>query len=72
MDLWTRLVDEHEADRVALGPVPEQSSRRPLLVGVSGAAAVSVAGVLAGVLSLAGGASNASPKDAKDAKVQRQ
>lgn len=43
-----------------------------MLVGVSGAAAVSVAGVLAGVLSLAGGASNASPNDAKDAKVQRQ
>jgi hypothetical protein len=28
--LWTRLVDEHEADRVALGLVPEQRSRRPL------------------------------------------
>jgi hypothetical protein len=57
--LWTRLVDDHRADRVALGPVREQRSRRPLLVGVSGAAAVSVAGGLAAVLSLAGGASNA-------------
>ena len=57
--LWTRLVDEHEADRVALGPVPEKRTRRPLLVGVSGVAAASVAGVLAAVLSLAGGASNA-------------
>lgn len=57
--LWTRLVEEHQADRVALGPVPEQRSRRPLLVIVSWVAAVSVAGVLAAVLSLAGGASNA-------------
>jgi hypothetical protein len=57
--LWTRLVDEHRADRVAFGRIPEHSSRRPLLVGVSGAAVVSLAGVLAAVLSLAGGASNA-------------
>jgi hypothetical protein len=57
--LWTRLVDDHEADRVALRPVPRQKSRRPLLVGVSGVAAASVAGVLAAVLSLAGGASSA-------------
>jgi hypothetical protein len=57
--LWTRLVDEHRADRVALGSVPTQRSRRPLLVGVSGVIAVSVAGVLAAVLSLSGGASNA-------------
>jgi hypothetical protein len=57
--LWTRLVDEHDADRVALGSVPKQRSKRPLLVGASGVAAVSVAGVLAAVLSLTGGASNA-------------
>ena len=57
--LWMRLVDEHEADRVALESVPEQRSKRPLLVGVSGVAAVSVAGVLAVVLSLAGGAGSA-------------
>ena len=57
--LWTRLVAEHEADRVALGSVTRQRSKRPLLVGASGAAAVTVAGVLAVVLSLAGGASNA-------------
>jgi hypothetical protein len=57
--LWARLVNEHEADRVALGPVPEHWSRRPLLVSASGVAAVSVVGVLAAVLSLAGGASNA-------------
>ena len=56
---WTRLVDEHGADRVAFGSVPERRSKRPLLVGVSGVAAASVAGVLAAVLSLAGGASNA-------------
>lgn len=57
--LWTRLVDEHGADRVALGSVPKQRSGRPLLVGASGAGALTVAGVLAAVLSLAGGASNA-------------
>ncbi len=57
--LWARLVDEHEADCVSLGSVPDQGSRRPLLVGVSGVAAVGLAGVLAVVLSLAGGASNA-------------
>jgi hypothetical protein len=57
--LWTRLVDEHDADGVALGPVPEKRTRRRLLVGLSGAAAASVAGVVAAVLSLAGGASNA-------------
>src|SRR5262249_54987871 len=57
--LWTRLVDEHDADRVILGSVPKPRSRRPLLVGMSGVAAVSAAGVLGVGLSLAGGASNA-------------
>jgi hypothetical protein len=57
--LWARLVDEHQADRVALGPAPQRGSRRRLLVGVSGVAVASVAGVLAAVLSLAGGASTA-------------
>jgi hypothetical protein len=57
--LWSWLVDEHAADRVAFGSVPKQPSRRPLLVGMSGAAALSVAGGVAAVLSLAGGASNA-------------
>ena len=41
--LWTRLVDEHDADRVALGSVPKRRSKRSLLVGASGVAAVSVA-----------------------------
>jgi hypothetical protein len=58
-DLWTRLVEEYGADRVALGLVRKRRSKRPLLVGASGVAAVSVAGVLAAVLSVAGGASNA-------------
>jgi hypothetical protein len=57
--LWTRLVDEHGADRVTLGSVPKQRSKRPLLVGASAVGAVSVVGVLAAALSLAGGASNA-------------
>jgi hypothetical protein len=57
--LWTRLVDGHRADRVALGPIPAPRSRRPLLVGVSGAGALGIAGVLAVVLWLAGGASSA-------------
>jgi hypothetical protein len=57
--LWKWLVAEHEADRVALSSVPERRSSRPLLVGASGAAVVSLAGVVAAVLSLAGGASNA-------------
>jgi hypothetical protein len=56
--LWTRLVDEHEADHVTLRSVPEQRSSRPLLLGVSGVA-VTVAVVLAAVLSLTGEASNA-------------
>ena len=57
--LWARLVDEHGADRVVLGPAPQQRSRRPLLVGVTGVAAASGAGVIAAVLSLAGGAGTA-------------
>jgi len=57
--LWTRLVDEHGADRVVLLSVPDKRNKRPLLLGVSGVAVVSVAGVLAAVLSLAGGASTA-------------
>jgi hypothetical protein len=57
--LWTRLVDEHSADRVAVGPVPKQQRRRPLLVRAGGAVAVSSAGVLAAVLALTGGASTA-------------
>ena len=57
--LWARLVDEHGADRVALGAVPQQRSRRRLLVGVSGVVAASGAGVIAAVLSLAGGAGTA-------------
>jgi hypothetical protein len=57
--LWARLVDEHQADRVALSPAPQQRHRRRLLVGVSGVAAASGAGVIAAVLSLAGGAGTA-------------
>lgn len=57
--LWTRLVDEHGADRVALGDVRARRSRRPILVGASGLAVAGVAGAVAVVLSLAGGASNA-------------
>jgi hypothetical protein len=57
--LWLRLVDEHDADRVALRSLPKRRSRRPLLVGASGAAAVAAAGVLAAALSLLGGASSA-------------
>jgi hypothetical protein len=57
--LWSRLVDEHGADRVILGYVVKQRRRRPLLVRASGVAAVSAAGLLAAVLSLVGGASSA-------------
>ena len=57
--LWTRLVDEHAADRVALGSVPKGRSKRPMLVGASGVAAASVAALVIAVLSLTGGASNA-------------
>jgi len=52
-------VDEHEADRVALGLLSTPRSAQPLLVGMSGIAGVIAAGVLAAVLLLAGGASNA-------------
>ncbi len=57
--LWTRLVDEHAADRVALRPVPQHGNNRRLLIGGSGIGAVTVAGVVAVVLSLADGTSNA-------------
>jgi hypothetical protein len=57
--LWTRLVDEHGADRVALDPGPQRRDRRPLLLGASGVAVACVAGALAVALSLAGEASNA-------------
>lgn len=57
--LWARLVDEHGADRVALGPVQKQTRRPSLLVGASGIAALGIAGVITAALSLAGGASNA-------------
>ncbi len=57
--LWARLVDEHDAERVALGPAPQHSSRRRLAVRVSGIAAVCAGGVLAAVLSLVGAASTA-------------
>lgn len=57
--LWARLVDEHEANRVSLGSAAKPTSRRPGLLGVGGVAAVCAAGLLAAVLSLAGGASNA-------------
>jgi hypothetical protein len=57
--LWTRLVDEHDADRVGLRDVSKQQSRRPLVLGAGGLAAVSLAGVVAAVLSLTGEASNA-------------
>jgi len=57
--LWTRLVDEHEADRVGFGDVAKRKPTPPLLLGVSGVAIAGAAAVLALVLSLAGGASNA-------------
>ena len=57
--LWTRLVDEHHADRVVLGPMPEPRARRRLLVGASGAAVAGMAGVIAVVLSLLSGATTA-------------
>ena len=57
--LWTRLADEHDAESVVLRSVSEQGTKRPLLLGVSGAVAVSIAGALVAVLSLVGGASNA-------------
>jgi hypothetical protein len=57
--LWTRLVDEHGGDRVALGSAAMRRNTRSLLVGASGVAAATVAGGLVAVLGLAGGASNA-------------
>jgi hypothetical protein len=57
--LWARLVDEHGADRVALGPAHKPRARRPLVVGASGIAVAGAAGVLAAALSLAGEAGNA-------------
>lgn len=57
--LWARLVDEHDGDRVVLGSAPDRSRRRPLLIGISGATAAGIAGVLTAVLSLTGGASTA-------------
>jgi hypothetical protein len=57
--LWTRLVDEHGADRVALRPVPKRTGRRTALVRATSIAAVIAAGVLASVLSLAGEANRA-------------
>jgi hypothetical protein len=57
--LWKWLVDEHAADRSALRSATPKTHRRSLLVGASGVAAVGVAGLLAAVLSLAGGANNA-------------
>jgi hypothetical protein len=47
--LWTRLVEEHDADRVALQPASEPSSKRPLLIGggLTSLAAVTAAGVVA-------------------------
>lgn len=52
--LWARLVDEHDADRVALALAPDHRSWRPWMVGLSGAAAAGVAAALAAVLLLAG------------------
>lgn len=57
--LWTRLVEEHGADRVVLGSHRKQGATGPLLIGASGVAALSAAGVLAAVLSLTGGTTNA-------------
>jgi hypothetical protein len=44
--LWARLVDEHDADGLALDPITRQGRRRPLLVG-GGAATVAGATVAA-------------------------
>jgi hypothetical protein len=72
--LWTRLVNEHGADRVIVPSARGAKSRRPLVLGVSGVAAVSVGGALATVLSLAGGASPAfagwTPHPAKPTQAQ--
>jgi hypothetical protein len=52
--LWTRLVEEHGADRVELQISSPQRNRRPLLLGLSGLGAVSAAGATVAVLSLSG------------------
>jgi hypothetical protein len=58
-ELWTRLVDEHDADRVTLGSEPKHRNRKPLVVGASAAATASVAVLVALGLSLAGGTTTA-------------
>lgn len=57
--LWTRLVDEQDADRVILRAVPEQHGARARTVGLSGIGALAAAGVAAAVMLLGGGAGNA-------------
>ena len=57
--LWTRLVQEHDADRVGFEAGSPQRSRRPLVFGLSGLGAVSAAGAAVAVLSVSGGASTA-------------
>jgi hypothetical protein len=57
--LWTRLVEEHDADRVGLGSDGFERSRRPLAVGLGGLCALSAAVATVAVLTLGGGASNA-------------
>lgn len=56
--LWARLVDEYHADEITLRP-PVHKSRRPLVAGLGGLAAAAVAGALAAMLSLTGGAGDA-------------
>lgn len=57
--LWTRLVDEHDADRVTLHAGHPRASRGPLVLGVSALTAGALIGILAAALSLAGHASPA-------------
>lgn len=57
--LWTRLVEQHDADRVTLHAGHPPRSRRPVALGLSGLAAVAIIGVLATALSLAGHPSRA-------------
>ncbi len=47
--LWARLVDEHDAHLVALGPAPKRMHKRPLLLGggVTALAGAVIAAVLA-------------------------
>ena len=47
--LWTRLVDEHDADRVTLATAPKQTHKRPLMIGgsLTTLAATSAAAVVA-------------------------